>query len=201
MSEIERKLELLDYEKIICMEMMSDDGLVVLGSGMSESRIVATLVHTYSHPCCLVIVVNCNEKQEISIRNLVKHLNIPCEVKLMRDIANAKKRETEYYNGGVFFIPSRMLIYDMLVKRIPIEKITGIIIMKGHKVDSCSKEAFVVRLYREMNNKGFLKSISDNPCVFREGYSKIESTLKNLMLNKLLLYPRFHKCVKETFDK
>lgn len=57
-----------------------------------------------------------------------------------------------YLSGGVHFVTTRILVVDMLKKRIPIEKITGIVVLKAHQVVESCQEAFVLRLFRQ-NNK------------------------------------------------
>lgn len=57
-----------------------------------------------------------------------------------------------YLSGGIHFVTTRILVVDMLKKRIPIEKITGIIVLRAHQVMESCQEAFVLRLYRQ-NNK------------------------------------------------
>lgn len=55
-------------------------------------------------------------------------------------------------SGGVHIITTRILVVDMLKKRVPIDKIMGIVILRAHKVIESCQEAFVLRLYRQ-NNK------------------------------------------------
>lgn len=57
-----------------------------------------------------------------------------------------------YLSGGIHFVTTRILVVDMLKKRIPIEKITGIVVLKAHQVIESCQEAFVLRLFRQ-NNK------------------------------------------------
>lgn len=57
-----------------------------------------------------------------------------------------------YLSGGIHFVSTRILVLDMLKKKIPIEKITGIIILRAHKILESCQESFVLRLYRQ-NNK------------------------------------------------
>lgn len=57
-----------------------------------------------------------------------------------------------YLSGGINFVTTRILVVDMLKKRIPIEKITGIVVLKAHQVVESCQEAFVLRLFRQ-NNK------------------------------------------------
>lgn len=53
--------------------------------------------------------------------------------------------------GGVHIVTTRILVVDMLKKRVPIDKISGIVVVRAHKVIESCQEAFVLRLYRQSN--------------------------------------------------
>lgn len=59
-----------------------------------------------------------------------------------------------YLSGGIHFVTTRILVVDMLKRRIPIEKITGIIVLRAHQIIESCQEAFVLRLYRQNNKVG-----------------------------------------------
>ena len=58
------------------------------------------------------------------------------------------------------------------------------------RVTALSLEAFIVRLYREKNNSGFLKAFSDQPEHITSGLSPLKSIMKELQLHTVLIYPR-----------
>ncbi|KAF8531160.1 hypothetical protein JB92DRAFT_2825304 [Gautieria morchelliformis] len=60
-------------------------------------------------------------------------------------------RQVLYRKGGLISVTSRILAVDMLLSDIPINMITGIIVMHAEK------------LYRAKNQAGFLKAFSDQP--------------------------------------
>lgn len=60
-----------------------------------------------------------------------------------------------YLSGGIHFVTTRVLVVDMLKKRIPIDKITGIVVLRAHNVLESCQEAFVLRLYRQNNKACF----------------------------------------------
>lgn len=60
-----------------------------------------------------------------------------------------------YLSGGVHFVTTRILVVDMLKKRIPIEKITGIVVLRAHQIVESCQEAFVLRLFRQTNKVQF----------------------------------------------
>jgi hypothetical protein len=58
------------------------------------------------------------------------------------------------------------------------------------RVTALSLEAFIVRLYREKNDTGFLKAFSDQPEHITSGLSPLRSIMKELQLHSVLIYPR-----------
>lgn len=63
-----------------------------------------------------------------------------------------------------------------------------------------SLEAFVVRVYRQSNKRGFLKAFSDSPEPFTTGFAPLAKMLNNLFLQKPSLWPRFHVTVSEALE-
>lgn len=61
----------------------------------------------------------------------------------------------EYLCGGIHFLPARILVVDLLKKRMPIEKITGIVVLRAHRIFESCNEAFVLKLYRQHNKVTF----------------------------------------------
>lgn len=59
------------------------------------------------------------------------------------------------------------------------------------RVTPTSLEAFIVRLYRETNDSGFLKAFSDQPEHITSGMSPLRSIMKELQLRTVLIYPRY----------
>ena len=54
-------------------------------------------------------------------------------------------RESVYLRGGVLFVTSRILVVDMLTKRLPIHLVTGIVVYRAHKyVGDCMAFVFTV---------------------------------------------------------
>ncbi|KAJ1675673.1 DNA repair protein RAD16, partial [Spiromyces aspiralis] len=63
-----------------------------------------------------------------------------------------------------------------------------------------STEAFILRLYRESNEQGFTKALSDAPTAFTTGFAPLEKILKALKLRRVHLWPRFHTAVKDSLQ-
>lgn len=65
-------------------------------------------------------------------------------------------REDIYLSGGIVFVSTRILVIDLLKKRLPIEKITGIVVFRAHTMFESCQEALVLRLYRQNNKVSIL---------------------------------------------
>jgi DNA excision repair protein ERCC-4 len=68
------------------------------------------------------------------------------------------------------------------------------------RVTETSMESFVIRVYREHNTKGFIKAFTDEPESLRHGFGALEKVMKNLYLERVILYPRFHADVSRVLD-
>ena len=58
------------------------------------------------------------------------------------------------------------------------------------RVTPTSAEAFIVRLFREKNQNGFLKAFSDQPEYITSGMSPLRTIMKELQLRTVHIYPR-----------
>ena len=125
-----------------------------------------------------------------------------------------------YLAGGVLFTTSRILVMDLLTKRVPTDFVSGIVVCNAHRVSPSSSEAFILRLYRHANRDGFVKALTDAPEALASGFAGAEKTLRALWLRKLFLWcaaspaappvravphavgrPRFHRTVAEALDQ
>jgi DNA excision repair protein ERCC-4 len=115
-------------------------------------------------------------------------------------------RQDLYKRGGLISVTSQILTVDMLQADIPMELITGIIVLHAERsshlfesiftshlsrVSDLSPEAFIVRLYREKNQTGFIKAFSDQPEHITNGLSPLRTILKELKLRHVYIYPRY----------
>lgn len=74
------------------------------------------------------------------------------------------------------------------------------VILHADKVLATSLEAFIVRVYRQSNKRGFLKAFSDSPEPFTMGFAPLANMMRNLFLRKASLWPRFHVSVAESLE-
>ncbi|XP_036339541.1 DNA repair endonuclease XPF [Rhagoletis pomonella] len=190
---LQRKdVQMLEYERQIFLDIVNADGLIVCAKGLHYDRVLTNVLRVYSDPGNLVLVINCSDWEEQYYKSKV-------EQKYVHEVATtATERERVYLEGGIQFISTRILVVDMLKNRIPIELITGIVVMRAHTIIESCQEAFALRLYRMRNKIGFIKAFSSSAEAFTIGYGHIERTMRNLFVKQLFIWPRFHAIVQHS---
>ncbi|KAI9591455.1 hypothetical protein BDF19DRAFT_455072 [Syncephalis fuscata] len=191
----------LPFQREIFTELLNEDGLLVLAKGLGVLPILVTLLQLPVERKTLVLLLNVSsvEEQELQLA-LAELTGGQTTIKVLKNDTMAEDRVAAYNQGGLLSVTSRILVVDMLKKRVPITLITGVIVVNAHKVTGHSLEAFILRLYRNENTNGFLKALSEVPEGFSGGFAPLESSLKALQLRKTLLWPRFHVDVKASLD-
>ena len=197
----ENKTTLLSYEKQALMDLLTDDCLVVLGEGITYQNILLSYLESYSNPGTLLLVVECLEElEEWLLERLTLSESAVVPPKKVTSEIHVEKRTDHYLQGGVQFISKRILVIDLLCKRIPTELITGIVFFNAHYVRDISIESFIARLYRTDNKTGFIKAFSTNPIQLNKA-NQAETCMRHLFLPRIHLWPRFHANISECIDK
>lgn len=192
-------LPLLSFHKEI-LEKIHDPStseLLLLARGLGLRRIVCTLMKIYDSSQNLVLLVNAPPEEEAAIGEDLGVMG--CRHPGLRVIGyelGKRDRQELYKQGGLVSVTSRILVVDMLQSDIPVDLITGIIVLRAERVTPLALEAFIVRLYREKNKSGFLKAFSDQPEHITSGLSPLRNIMKELQLRTVHIYPRFHEVVK-----
>lgn len=70
--------------------------------------------------------------------------------------------------------------------------------LNTRRVTALALEAFIVRLYREKNQNGFLKAFTDQPEHITSGMSPLKNIMKELQVRRAHMYPRYagDKCLE-----
>ncbi|KAL9131956.1 MAG: hypothetical protein Q9217_000236 [Psora testacea] len=185
-----------------------EDELVILARGLGLLRIVTNLLHSYDAAGNnLVVIVGADERENGWIGEaLAEHAAVsrsPAARGLSQvntDMMSVGTREKMYSQGGIFSITSRILVVDLLSKLLNPETVTGLIVLHSERIVATSIEAFIIRIYRQLNKIGFLKAFSDNPEPFTGGFAPLASMMRNLFLRKPSLWPRFHVTVAKSLE-
>ncbi|XP_016051705.1 PREDICTED: DNA repair endonuclease XPF [Miniopterus natalensis] len=192
---------LLEYERQLVLELLDADGLLVCARGLGADRLLYHFLRLHCHPACLVLVLNTQPAEE---EYFINQLKIEGVEHLPRRVTNeiaSNSRYEVYTQGGVIFATSRILVVDFLTDRIPSDLITGILVYRAHRIIESCQEAFILRLFRQKNKRGFIKAFTDNAVAFDTGFCHVERVMRNLFVRKLYLWPRFHVAVNSFLEQ
>ncbi|KAK7040936.1 DNA repair protein RAD16 [Paramarasmius palmivorus] len=177
--------------------------LLVLARGLGLRRIICTLLKIYDSPQNLVLLVNATPEEETEIGEELGIMG--CRKPGLRivgyEAGSSRDRQDLYKKGGLISVTSRILVVDMLQNDIPIDLITGIMVLHAEKVSPLHLVSFITRLYREKNKTGFLKAFTDQPEHITSGLSPLKNVMKELQLRRVSIYPRFHQTIKDTLER
>lgn len=181
---------------------------MVLARGLGLLRIVANSLHAYDTAGNnLILIIGADERENdwlgeslaeraaVSMAPKAKGLTL-----VTTDLMTVATRMDLYSLGGLFSITSRILVVDFLSGLLDPAKVTGIFVLHADRVSTTSTEAFILRVYRQRNKKGFLKAFSDNPESLASGYDPLGRILRNTFLRKPSLWPRFHVTVAKSLE-
>lgn len=181
----------------------STSELIILARGLGLRRIICTLMKIYDSPQNLILLVNATPEEETEIGEELGIMG--CRKPGLRvvdyETGTSKDRQNLYKNGGLISVTSRILVVDMLQTDIPIDLVTGILVLHAEKVSPLHLVSFITRLYREKNDTGFLKAFTDQPEHITNGLSPLKNVMKELRLRKVHIYPRFHQDIKTVLER
>ncbi|CAO1598880.1 DNA repair protein RAD16 [Xanthoria calcicola] len=198
----------LEYQQDIFNELRSEDELVLLARGLGLLRVVINLLHSFDAAGNnLIVVVGADERENGWIGEALAEHAAVSKSSIARglsqvntDAMSVGTREKMYSQGGIFSITSRILVVDLLSKLLNPETVTGLVVLHSERIIATSTEAFIIRIYRQLNKLGFLKAFSDNPEPFTTGFSPLASMMRNLFLRIPSLWPRFHVTVAKSLE-
>lgn len=163
-----------------------------MSRGISYNNVVINLLRAYCDSANLVLVINAADYEEKYFKSRIDSRHIH------ESSTNANERQQIYLQGGIQFLTTRILVVDLLKERIPIELITGIIILRAHQIVESCQEAFALRLYRQKNKTGFIKAFTNAAESFTYGYGHVEKVMRNIFVKELYIWPRFHITVQKS---
>ncbi|KAI9476071.1 MAG: hypothetical protein EXX96DRAFT_575678, partial [Benjaminiella poitrasii] len=189
---------LLEFQKQILTEIVTEDGLLIISPGLGLFQILCSLIQVYSTGNHLILLLNTTKAEDDLIQEqLIASGVTQHTLRRIEYNTTAEKRSSMYRESGLFSITSRILAVDMLLGRIPTSLINGIIVANADRVKPHSIDELVLRIYREHNQEGFIKALSDRPEAFASGFAPLQTTLKTLLLRKVHVWPRFQVLVAE----
>lgn len=204
----------LKYQQEIVEDTLTKDGLLIMGCGLGWDIITANLLYALSTPFVdsrtkkkkrgLIFVLNAQDDELIRLQEEMNDLNWEDESQQERLVvingdSLPLRRKKLYAEGGVVAISSRVLVVDLLSLIVSADDITGLFIFHAERIKETSNDAFVINLYRDNNNWGFIKAFSDDSESFG-GFTPLATKLKILRLSNVFLWPRFHVTISQSFN-
>jgi DNA excision repair protein ERCC-4 len=191
----------MEFYLQIFSELFDHDGLLVLGKGLGMRKVLVKFTKLYCSPRNLVFILNANDIAPALLEALRAEGVLPQHLpKIIDNHVLSSEREHLYKKGGCFLVTSRILILDFLNKRVPSELVSGFLVHNAHKVTETSNDAFILRIYRQENDKGFVKAFTDEAGALVAGFHKVEKIMKHLTVRKLYLWPRFQATVSDSLS-
>ena len=119
---------LLPYQRTVLQQVTERDGLLILARGLGLQLLVARLLKVYEDAANLVLVINATPEEE---RGLGEELGM--RLKCIGHDSPSKDRAELYSRGGILSVTSRIIVVDMLNKVVPVDKITGLVVLHAEK--------------------------------------------------------------------
>lgn len=200
----------LEFEQEMLLSVMNENSLTITSKGLANDRLLMNLVRTFSTNCQLVLVIGADQEEEESVIHQVTDMiegqnekevdeNFVPPKRIAFESGQATRRDI-YLCGGVIFITTRILVVDMLTKRLPFESVSGIIVANAHRVLKDCHLSFILRLFRTHNKTGFITAMSQNAQGFLGSFAKLERIMRKLFVSKVFLWPRFHATINNSFS-
>lgn len=110
---------------------------------------------------------------------------------------NARDRVAVYTAGGLVSVTATVLVHDLLQRTLPCDKVYGIVVYNADQVKERSNIHFAMSLFRTRNRTAFIKAFSENPVALAAGFHTAEKLMRLLYVSRLVLWPRFHRSIRE----
>lgn len=112
----------------------SDSGLLILGPGLGLRKIVASFLALQSDPRRLVLIINADPQEEDGIGDLLSLMGVARPgLRVVNFDIGSSQREELYKGGGLVSVTSQILVVDMLNGVVPVELISGIVVLHAEK--------------------------------------------------------------------
>ncbi|KAI6228275.1 ERCC4 domain-containing protein [Aphelenchoides besseyi] len=194
-------LSLLPYEQQVMLDTFVDDVVFITARGLGVERLFLNHLHLYSDPSFTVIVLNTTPEDEHFFLEKLRQLSPKCPPKLLTYGVSTKDRSLIYQTGGVQFVTSRIFMVDLLTNIVPLERTAGILVYRAHEVLTGYQESFILRLFREKKNNGFVKAFTDAPSAISSGgLGQLQRLTDRLYVKRVRVVPRFEESVKATLS-
>ena len=174
------------------LQLRQENGLVVFAKGLGLPRLLLKCIQFSQLQHQLVFIINASSSfQSILQQGFYSEGYLPSTVPIsINNEISSDERMTLYQHPQCYLITSRILLMDILSKRLDVSSMAGLIICNAHSYTEVSMEAFILRLYRQNNKSGFIYAFTDEAEHLLREFGSVSRLLKYMYLSKLYLYPR-----------
>ena len=153
----------LEFHKQIVHEQLEHDGLTIMGFGLGVEAVLHEFVTLFSEVQTTTLIINLPEPAERDLIDGMATEDVPIVPRILNAEVPAGRRIELYAGGGCLFVTARVLLLDLLRAVVPMGRVRGIIVADAHKVTENSVTAFALHVFREHNQKAFIKALTDVP--------------------------------------
>lgn len=203
----------LKFQRKLLEDIIANDTLAIVAPGLGLRIITAHLLHLADisgkdrdgNGSSMVFLLNASAQDNELIADEMREIAAATSAEMARGLtviqaekSQHHKRVRMYNNGGIFSVSAQALLVDMLTPSgLDCSKISGLVVVNAHKTSAACK--FALKLFRDKNQHGFIKALSDEPERFTSEFN-FETYLRQLKVSKVSLWPRFHLDVVDDLD-
>lgn len=167
---------LLSYERGLVSELLDEDALVVMASGLGWHKVVAVLLRLSQHAAteqaqqqeqataaagpgaggasrgggCVLVLGAQPWQRALICSELARHdPGLPLPLDITNEVPALERIHLYRAPGGrPLFVTARILVVDLLAHRLSGADVEGMLVLNAHRVTDTSGEGFAVALYR-----------------------------------------------------
>lgn len=193
----------LKFYRAIIQELLQDDALVILASGLGILEIICAFVELHANDRSLVFILNVSEREvdfiQMRLASTVKQHTHNLFFHIRGDVS-AQDRQHMYLQGGCIAITARVLVADLLSNICPFKAITGLLINNADQICKLANLSFVVEIVQRNNPDAFIRGFSENAEKFSDAVTSLALTMQRLFVSKVSIWPRYQPLVNESFS-
>jgi DNA excision repair protein ERCC-4 len=200
----------LQFYSDIDAELAAADTLVVLARGLGMASVLARFVASRVRPGRLILALNISRDIAVhvvwpALRSAAAESPPEDPSLLLPRFVNADysvaDRASVYDVGGFVIASDSVLVNDLLCRKVPADKVDGVVVFAADRVRPHSNTHFALTLFRAQNRVAFIKALSENAPGLTVGFHHAEKVMRTLLVSRLSSWPRFHKVVKDSFAR
>jgi DNA excision repair protein ERCC-4 len=168
------EVHLLSYERELLSQLLDEDALVVMASGLGWHKVVAVLLRLAQHAAqqheargaqasagqpqqasdtsgCVLVLGAFPWQRALVCSELARHdPHLPPPLDINNEVPALERIRLYRAPGGrPLFVTPRIITVDLLARRLTGAEIAGMIVLNAHRTSDTSGEGFAAALYRD----------------------------------------------------